>query len=212
MADSGGAARWPAIGITAFDGAQEGLLTGAIDSVQTALADAGLGDVFAHRVTETMFFALTVGAVAGVYWLGVAGMRTVGGRLGTLELGRSFAHSFIPIALAYLVAHYFSFFIYGQEAQFTYLLSDPLGNGSNYFGTGSTSSGVDYSVLDPQLISIVQVVALVAGHITALVLAHDHAVAVYGDSRRATRSQYWMLSLMVGFTTFGLVLLSAANQ
>ena len=43
------------------------------------------------------------------------------------ELARSFAHTLIPIALAYLVAHYFSLVIFQEQAQFTYLLSDPLG-------------------------------------------------------------------------------------
>ena len=47
---------------------------------------------------------------------------------------------------------------------------------------------------------------------TALMLAHDRAVALYPDSRSAARSQYWMLALMVGFTSLGLFLLSQANQ
>jgi len=52
----------------------------------------------------------------------------------TRELGRSFAHTLVPIALAYLVAHYFSAFVYQEQAQFTYILSDPLGHGSDLFG------------------------------------------------------------------------------
>ena len=32
----------------------------------------------------------------------------------------------------------------------------------------------------------------------ALVLGHDRALKVYGDTRTAARSQYWMLALMVG--------------
>ncbi len=50
------------------------------------------------------------------------------------------------------------------------------------------------------------------GHAFALVIAHDKAVAMFGDSRVAARSQYWMLALMVGFTSLGLFLLSQANQ
>jgi hypothetical protein len=53
--------------------------------------------------------------------------------------------------------------------------------------------------------------ALVAGHVAALTLAHDRALAVYGDIRAATRSQYFMLAVMVAFTCFGLFLLSQAN-
>ena len=51
-------------------------------------------------------------------------------------LWRSFAHALIPIAFAYLLAHYFSLFFFQEQAQFTYLLSDPLGTGTtDLFGT-----------------------------------------------------------------------------
>jgi hypothetical protein len=44
------------------------------------------------------------------------------------------------------------------------------------------------------------------------VLAHDRALAVFSHDRRAAvRSQYWMLTVMVGFTCLGLWLLSAVN-
>ena len=49
-----------------------------------------------------------------------------------------------------------------------------------------------------------QVAFVVAGHIAALILAHDRALALYSDSRTAIRSQYWMLAVMVGFTTLAL--------
>ena len=56
-----------------------------------------------------------------------------------------------------------------------------------------------------------QVAALVIGHVTALTLAHDRALGVYDNVRHASRSQYFMLAVMVGFTCFGLFLLSQAN-
>ena len=37
------------------------------------------------------------------------------------------------------------------------------------------------------------------------------AISLFGDSRLAARSQYWMLALMVGFTSLGLYLLSQGN-
>jgi hypothetical protein len=57
----------------------------------------------------------------------------------------------------------------------------------------------------------VQVAALVVGHVVALTLAHDRALGVYDNVRQASRSQYFMLAVMVGFTCFGLFLLSQAN-
>ncbi len=199
-----------AIGITAFDGAQEGVFNGGINGLADAVASIGVGDTVAFRVAATVFLVGTVGAIAAIYWGGVAGMRSVGGSPPVAELGRVFAHTLVPIALAYLVAHYFSYFVFGEQAQFTYLLSDPLGNGSNYFGTAG--GRIDYAALSATAIWYVQVGVLVCGHVTGLALAHDRAITVYGDSQRASRSQRWMLVVMVCFTSLGLFLLSQSNR
>ena len=112
--------------------------------------------------------------VSGSLLAGVAGMHTVRGSPSVKELGRSFAHSLIPIALAYLVAHYFSAFLYQEQAQFTYILSDPLGHGSDLFGTAG--GGINYGIVSSNTVWYVQVGALVVGHVVALTLAHDRAL------------------------------------
>jgi hypothetical protein len=197
---------------TTFDGAQEGLLNGPIGDVFDALFDDGNGlePVFALRLTNTLFLALTLAVVTGIYWAGVRGMGIAGSKVDRLrDLGRVFAHSFITIGLAYLFAHYFSLFLFQEQAQFTYLLSDPLGEGSDFFGTAD--SGIDYGLIGAEAVWYVQVAALVVGHVVALAIGHDKALAEYRDLRRATQSQYWMLALMVSFTMLGLMLLSSAN-
>ena len=200
-----------ALGGTVFDGAQEGLLKEPIEWVFERAQDLGAAPSFSARLANSVFLFGTVGFVSGVYWLGIRGMRTVRGLdLSVGELGRTFVHSFIPIALAYLVAHYFTYFIWLEQGQFTYLLTDPLGDGSNLFGIAKDP--IDYGVIGANAVWYVQVGALVVGHVTALALAHDKAVALYRDARAAARSQYWMLALMVGFTSLGLFLLSQANQ
>ena len=198
------------IGGTAFDGAQEGALDQSVTSTIEWLLDLGLGPTAALRFANTLFLALTLAAVAAIYWAGVWGMRTVRGSPPLDRLGRAFGHAFVTIALAYLVAHYFSLVVFQEQAQFTYLLSDPLGEGANLFGTAS--SGIDYRLISATGVWYVQVGALVVGHVLALALAHDRALTVYGEPRLAARSQYWMLALMVGFTSLGLFLLSQANQ
>ena len=57
----------------------------------------------------------------------------------------------------------------------------------------------------------VQVVALVLGHVAGLVIAHDRALTIFRDPGKATRSQYWMLAVMVAFTSLGLWLLSSSE-
>ena len=197
------------IAATTYDGGQEGVLSEPINSLFDVFTDAGLGPVAALRLTGSVFLAATIGAVCGIYWAGVAGMGTpvAGGSLG--KLGRAFAHSFIPIALAYLFAHYFTLVLFQEQAQFGFLLSDPLGDGSDYFGTAG--NGIDYGLIGAETVWYFQVAALVVGHVTALAMGHDRALAIYPTVRRATQSQYWMLGLMVSFTVLGLVLLSAAN-
>jgi hypothetical protein len=198
------------IATTSFDGAAEGALKDPIESMAEWLADQGLELTTSLRITETLFMLLCFGLVALVYMLGVRGMRTVPGAPSVARLRTGFAHSLIPIALAYLLAHYFSLFVFQEQAQLGYLLSDPLGTGTtDLFGTAG--SGIDFTVLSANAIWYVQVASLVVGHAIGLMLAHDRALVFWPDYRKATASQYWMLAVMVAFTCFGLYLLSVAN-
>jgi hypothetical protein len=197
------------IGVTSFDGAQEGVFSGTIQWTFERCNDIGFSLPNSFRIANSIWLLITLAGISSLYWLGVRGMHTVRGSPATRELGRSFAHTLIPIALAYLVAHYFSAFLYQEQAQFTYILSDPLGHGSDLFGTAG--GGINYGIVSSNTVWYVQVGALVVGHVIALTLAHDRALAVYDNVRHASRSQYFMLSVMVAFTCFGLFLLSQAN-
>jgi hypothetical protein len=198
------------IATTSFDGASEGAFLSSLEWTFERFTDAGFDLTAALRFTDTIFIGLCAAGVALIYLIGVWGMSTVEGAPPLRKLWSGFAHTLIPIAFAYLVAHYFSLFVFQEQAQFTYLLSDPLGTGTtDLFGTAS--SGIDFQVLSANAIWYVQVGALVVGHVVALTLAHDRATAYWGDYRQAARSQYWMLAVMVAFTCFGLYLLSVAN-
>jgi len=198
------------IATTSFDGAQEGAFKDAIESTFNWFADRGVDLTTSLRLTDTIFMLLCFAGIGLVYLLGVRGMRTIRGApsLATLRIG--FAHTLIPIALAYLVAHYFSLFVFQEQAQFTYLLSDPLGTAhTDLFGTAS--GGIDFRLISATTIWYVQVGALVVGHVLGLTLAHDRALVYWPNYREASRSQYWMLAVMVAFTCFGLYLLSVSN-
>ena len=190
------------IATTSFDGAQEGAFKDAIEQTFEWLADTGLSLTASLRLTDTIFMLLCFAGVGLVYLIGVRGMATVRGAPPFEKLRSGFAHTLIPIAFAYLVAHYFSLFVFQEQAQFTYLLSDPLGTATtDLFGTAS--GGIDFKLLSANAIWYVQVGALVIGHVVGLTLAHDRATAYWGDYRQAARSQYWMLAVMVAFTCFG---------
>jgi hypothetical protein len=196
------------ISSTSFDGAQEGAFKGAIERVFGDVSETGISLLTALRLTDTAFMLATFAGVGLIYALGIRGMRSIPRAPSAAKLRSGFAHTLIPIALAYLIAHYFSLFVYQEQAQFTYLLSDPLGTAStDLFGTAS--GGIDFHVLSGNAIWYVQVVSLILGHVLGLALAHDRALVYWKDYRLATQSQYWMLAVMIAFTCFGLYLLSA---
>ena len=195
------------IGSTGFDGASEGpVFNGVRDDLQDAFASLGVALGTALELAFVAGLLAAIALVGALWWLGTRGMPRRPG-LDRRGLSRRFAHTLIPIAAAYVVAHYFSLLAYNGQDLWR-LAADPLGRGSDVLG--GASSGIDYSILTATAIWYVQVLALVAGHVAALVLAHDRALVVYGSARAAARSQVVMLVLMVCFTLLGLLLLSAA--
>jgi hypothetical protein len=115
-----------------------------------------------------------------------------------------FAHSLVPIVLAYVVAHYFSFLLIEGQIGLN-RISDPLGLGWNLFGTAGWR--VNLTIVSATTTWYVQVAAIVLGHIGGVVLAHDRAIALF-DRSRAMRTQYALLAAMVLFTATGLLILS----
>ena len=201
------------IGTTSFDGFSGGPAWGEIAPQLTDFwRSVGFGQSLALELAFTIGLVAAVLVVAGLYRFGVLGMQSVDPRdtTPTAEMAGRFAHSLVPIGLAYVIAHYFSLLAY-EGQRIAYLVSDPLGTGANIFGTSTAT--VDYTWVSATGTWYVQVAALVLGHVAGLMLAHDRALISFGgDSRAATRSQYWMLAVMIAFTSLGLWLLSAANS
>ena len=197
------------IGTTTFDGLSNGgIWRNNEPSLQSLFADLGLHPTPAYELTASLGLGLCICLIAAVYRLGILGVHSVSRGYDTGQLMRAFVHTLVPIAFAYVLAHYFSFLLYQGQA-LGYLISDPLGNGSDLFGTGGYQ--IDYQVISYAAIWYVQVGALVAGHVSGLALAHDRALVIYRDPLQSVRSQYWMLAVMVAFTSFGLWLLSGVG-
>jgi hypothetical protein len=197
------------IGTVTYDGLTQGSLWKDIAAeLEDALTTLGVPASAAPEVAGTIGLLGGVALVAGFYYLGIEGARTVGGDLRAERLRQAFVHSLIPIAMVYVAAHYLTFLIFEGQA-ISYLASDPLGQGWDLFGTAASS--IDYGVLSQNDAWYLQVGLVVAGHVAALVLAHDRALALYPRVNLAVRSQYWMLGIMVGFTTMALWLLAQAG-
>lgn len=185
-----------ALGSTAFDGVTR----------TTAWSDlTGPLDDPASTVVATLGLALCIVVVSVVYLAAMRGaaLLTKERAGGTVVLANAFVHSLVPIAFAYAVAHYLSLLLFEGQAFFA-LISDPFGNGSDYFD--SADNRINFTAVAPRTISYLQVAAITLGHVAGVVLAHDRALALF-DKREATRSQYPLLVVMVLFTVVGLLLL-----
>ena len=197
------------IGTVTFDGLSQGRLWKNIAIELTdAVTAIGIPITDAPKVVSTIGLVVCVALVALFYRAGIAGARSVGGDIGVERLRGAFVHSLVPIALVYVAAHYLTFLLFEGQA-IRYLASDPFGQGWDLFGTASAA--IDYSLLSQNGAWYAQVAFVVLGHVAALILAHDRALALYDDPRLAVRSQYWMLAIMVGFTTLALWLLAQAG-
>lgn len=140
---------------------------------------------------------LYAGAAAANGWL--AKQRPV-------ESPSRYAHSLLPIAAGYAIAHYFSLLLLDGQATWI-LASNPLGrDGVDLFGT--YGNAVDYTVIATDTIAYVQVAAIVLGHVLGVVLAHDAALRAKARARPV--EQLPLVAAMIGFTVGGLALLFSA--
>ncbi len=197
------------IGSTSFDGASEKRpWTSISPDLADFFQDVGFSPQNALELTFLVGLVASVLLIWGFYMLGVLGARSVGGGFSARRLSNEFIHSLVPIALAYVAAHYLTLLLFQGQA-LAYLASDPLGDGSDLFGTAD--SQIDYGIIGSNATWYWQVGFVVAGHVAALVLAHDRALALYDRTKLAVRSQYWMLAVMVGFTSLALWLLSRSS-
>jgi hypothetical protein len=198
------------IGSTSFDGLQQGpLWMNTLEpEFQSIFSGLGLGTTPSVELGSTLGLLMMMALIGVVYRIGILGVHSVDRGTPQGVLAGRFIHTLVPIALAYVAAHYWSLLVYQTQASVA-LFSDPLGNGANIFGTAGVQ--INYNVLTPNSIWYFQVVVLLAGHVCGLALAHDRALVLYKDPRIAIRSQYWMLVVMVFLTCLGLWLLSAVG-
>lgn len=134
----------------------------------------------------------------------VAGTFALAARATAAGWSDAAAASLVPIVVGYSAAHYLSLLVI--EGQRTAILaSDPLGLGWNVFGTAEL--GVNTGIFDyPEVVAVIQLAAIVVGHLLGVLIAHDASLAVL-RGRRVVIGQLPMLMLMVGYTCAGLLLL-----
>lgn len=154
---------------------------------------------------ETAAMLAVVGLIAGAY-LGASwtAHRITGRRTSTFAIAQRFAHTLVPIGIAYAVAHYFTLVIY-EGQQLISAASDPFGLGWDLFGTAERK--IDFFIRRPEPVWYFQVAVMIVGPVTGVILTHDRALGDFKGAD-AVRSQYAMLVLLVLLTGLGLVILA----
>lgn len=141
---------------------------------------------------------------AGLLFAGGCALTGVGGDVRRRDLPRRFAHSIVPIVAGYIVAHYLTLLV-DSGWQTLARASDPFGKGWDVLGTAGLTPSYWFSY-HPTLLATIKVLAVVAGHVTAAVAAHDRALEVLPKRHQVT-GQLPLLLTMVAFTAGGLYLL-----
>lgn len=196
--------RWPLVGVAGIV-AEPGLL---------AVVSVLLGATAWDALSSTQWYVDLVSQQPGVGGLplGSAGLVAAvalvaltlwaGCRAGA-ALGRAaelraeeLAGAVVPIAAGYAVAHYFSLLVFeGQRA--LGVLAHPRAD---------PAPAIDYTVVTPRTIAVVQVLAVVTGHVAGVLAAHDRALRLL-PRRGSVVGQLPLLAVMVGYTVAGLLLL-----
>ncbi len=181
------------IGTISYDGASD---TNWFDDITFGLVRSTGG--------QTVLLILAVVVVGLGYWLislVVAKLTDTG--VTAIHVAQRFAHTLVPIALAYAVAHYFTLIIF-EGQQLVAAISDPFGLGWDLFGTADRR--VEFFIATGEPIWYFQLASIVGGTVLGVALAHDRALADFGDD--ATRPRYAMLLMMVALTALGLTILA----
>ena len=185
------------LGSTAFDGLSRTLWWRGLSDRTSGVAYVLLG---------TVGLLGMIGVITGAY-LAATRQNPWARRGQKVPVERRFIHSLLPIAVGYTVAHYFSLVVFQGQAGYL-LASDPLGRGWNLFGTAGQQ--INYRVVTTGAVAVVQVCAILTGHVVGVFIAHDRAIADYSRSRHRLRAQYPLLVVMVTYTLGGIALLLGA--
>jgi len=142
-----------------------------------------------------------------LYWLLCAAMHWASRRKDVTlkQVFIRFAYTLLPIALFYHLAHNATHVFY-EWSKLRRLASDPLGWGTDYFGTARAPLSALWS---PESIWYLQVALIVIGHIYGILVAQREAFRMYrGDHKASLRVHLVMMVGMILMSMLSLWLLA----
>jgi hypothetical protein len=212
--------RTPGVGLIDNENISPSLSVFVVVMLSTVTFDGLMATPLWQRVESALYVALpvfgdsrlaiinTVGllvfclTIIGVYrFVATLIAHASGNRMTPDAASRAFVLTLVPIAIAYLIAHYLSYFLIQGQLLFR-LASDPFGFGWNILGTAHFRP--DIGIVGARFVWYTSLIAIVLGHVAAVSLAHIVALRRFEDHRLAIRSQIPMLVLMIAYTMMSL--------
>lgn len=115
-----------------------------------------------------------------------------------------YAFALLPVALFYHLAHN-AMHLLMEGGAIVPLLSDPLGDGRDLFGTADVRIG---HLLGEDTLWLIQLGLVLVGHLIGVVVAHRISRRLFDDRRHALRSLIPMTAVMVLMSVAGLSLMA----
>jgi len=198
------------LSLTGFHGlsmtpAWQNFKPGTTDIVSTLQSVLHISELAAFSIGMVVVMIVPIVAYGLSIWAASAWVRDT--KVGFWTLFDAYAWSVLPVALFYHLAHNaMHLLMEGQDI--VPLLSDPLGHGTDWFGTAKMH-------LDPiageGTVWVIQVVLIVIGHLFGVVVAHRISRKLFADSevgrKAATKSLVPTLIMMVLLSIAGLWLM-----
>ena len=215
--------RLPGRGLIAGEAASLAMVGFVLAMLSTVMFDGLLGTQAMTMAHAALADWMTLHPLAGGYVLGTAGIigmwlaflaayllacavtaRIIPDRP-TGAIARLFVLTLVPIAIAYLIAHYFHYLLV-QGQLIIPLLSDPLGRRWDLFGTASYYP--DIGLLDARFVWNLALASIVAGHVISIWLAHRVALREFGSRGTAVAASVPLTVLMVIYTVVSLLIVA----
>jgi hypothetical protein len=215
--------RLPGRGLITGEAASYGMVGFVLAMLSTVMFDGLLGTQVMAVAHAALADWVTLHPLAGGYVLGTAGLvgvwlfflaayllacavavRLVGERT-TGAVARLFVLTLVPIAIAYLVAHYLHYLLVQGQLVIP-LLSDPFGRRWDLFGTASYDP--DIGLLDARFVWNLSLASIVAGHVISIWLAHRIALREFGARGKAVAASVPLTVLMVIYTVVSLLIIA----
>jgi hypothetical protein len=210
--------RPPATGLLASEAPSSTLVAFLLLLLSAVLFDGLLGTAFWRAIEKWLpgdregLLAATLGIFGtwavflGAYLGACAAMAMVtDGYSSMSDLAQRYVLTLVPIAIAYDIAHNFSYlFVQGQAI--VALASDPFGSGLNLFGTAGHQPNV--GIIDARTTWRVAITAIVVGHVVSVVLAHLIALRTEPSRRSALVGLVPLTVVMVLYTAVSLSIIA----